>query len=155
MSPATATSLSPEWAVIFDGMAGSIAANSGRPMVAIVVIQRAIQAIEPEQSIRLTKGKPPRKEPPSNKRAGQTEEKRDEFSWVEGRSIRSLSSRYFVPFLRNYGLGLGNKYGPFMTHTYSENCPDSLMYKAVRRGPRKERDRIVEGLEDGSLTCIP
>ena len=65
--------------------------------------------------------------------------------------MRGLSSRYFVPFLRNYGLVFGNKYGPFMTRAYSENYPYSPMYKAVLRGPRKEWDQIIEGLEDGSL----
>jgi hypothetical protein len=151
MSPDTATALSPEWVAIFEKMADSITANYGRAMAAIAVIQLAIKAIEPDQSIRLTKGEPPRKsthpEGTKEKAGGDA----DDFSWVEGLSMRGLSSRYFVPFLRNYGLVFGNKYGPFMTRAYSENYPYSPMYKAVLRGPRKEWDRIVEGLEDGSL----
>lgn len=148
MSPGMATTLSAEWVATFEKMADSITASHGRAMAAIAVIQLAIKAIEPDQSIRLTKGEPPRK---SARPKAETGDDGDDFSWVEGLSMRGLSSRYFVPFLRNYGLVFGNKYGPFMTRAYSENYPYSPMYKAVLRGPRKEWDRIVEGLEDGSL----
>ena len=149
MSPAAATTLSPDWVGTLERMAGAITSDSGRAMTAITVIQMAVKAIEPGQSIRLTKGKAPAKGPAKGKKS--PSERSDDFSWVEGMSMRGLSSRYFVPFLRRYELVFGNKYGPFMTRGYAENYPYSPLYKAVLRGPRKDWDKIVEGLESGAL----
>ena len=137
MSPAMTTKLSADWVRVFEAMSEAITPESGRAMVAITLIQLAVKAIEPGQSIRLTKGR-------TGKGGGG-------FSWVEGLSMRNLSSDYFVDFFERYELVFGNEYGPFMTRGFAENYPYSPFYKADLRGPRKEWDKIVEGLEDGSL----
>lgn len=149
LNPASfSTNLAPDWQETFERLADGVTDQHGRAMVAITILQLAIKALEPQQSIRLSKGQ----RGPSIKKAEKKATKRkDDFSWTEGISMRSLSREYLVPFLRRYEFLKLNRDGPFMTRAYAENYPYCQFYKAAVRGPRDEWLRIIEGLEDGSL----
>lgn len=101
----------------------------GRALMGISILQMAIKAIEPRQSIRLHKGGS------------------GDFSWVDGISMRTLDSSFLIPFLRANSLLSINSYGVFMTRGLAENYPYSKVYKAALRGPKISWLEVVEYLE--------
>lgn len=139
--------LAPEWLARLRQVADGMNEKYGRAMAATAALQMAIKAIAPDQSIRLTKGRAPSRQ----RGKGRSGAARDDFSWVEGISMRSLSQEFMVGFLRENKLVRGNKFGPFMTRSFAENYPYSPLYKAVMRGPQPAWLEVIEGLEDGSL----
>jgi hypothetical protein len=154
LSPAgISTALTPEWRTKLETLADGVTNQEGRAMVALAVLQMAIKAIEPHQSIRLTKGHPSPRSPRAARggRAPTRTGRSDRFSWTEGLSMRGLSKDYLVPFLRRHRLLLLNRDGPFMTRSLAENYPYSEFYKADLRGPRQIWNEVVEALESGSL----
>ncbi len=127
--------LSDENKALLQDLVEGITSEVGRALVGVALLQLAIKAIVPEQSIRLHKG---------TTRQGS-------FSWVDGISMRTIDSSYITPFLRQYGLLNVNKYGFFMTRSLAENYPYSKLYKAEMRGPFNEWINIVDALENNSM----
>lgn len=122
---------------LLNRLADGITGNYGRGLVAVAVMQMAIKAICPEQSVRLHKS--------SNQR--------NSFSWREGVSMRKLDADYVTPFLRESGLLKLNADGAMMTRTLAENYPYSKMYKAQLQGPREEWLELVTRLENNDISA--
>lgn len=117
------------------GLASGLTSNYGRGLIAVGVMQLAIKAICPEQSVRLHKA--------SNQR--------NAFSWVEGVSMRSLDASYVTPFLRENNLLKLNADGAMMTRTLAENYPYSSLYKAKLQGPRDEWIELINRIEEETI----
>lgn len=118
-----------------ESIANSMTSEKGRALVHILILQLAIKAIEPKQSIRLHK---------ANAQASK-------FGWVEGLPMRSLDSTYITPALRAANLSKVNKDGAFMTRSFAENYPYSKVYKAGILGARDEWLQIVDKIESESF----
>ncbi|QGY00184.1 hypothetical protein EI983_18710 [Roseovarius faecimaris] len=134
-NPASDLSLSDNAKRCLDELVDSVTSEVGRALVGLSVLQAAIKAIEPEQSIRLHKG-------------GRSSAA---FSWTEGLSMRVLDKNYITPTLRRHKLLSLNADGFMMTRSLAENYPYSKLYKAQLRGARAAWLDLVEGLEDGSI----
>jgi hypothetical protein len=128
-----------EQKTLIKSLVDGVTSNVGRGLVNLCCLQFAIKSITPSQSIRLHKGSP----------------MKNNFSWIEGISMRKLDSSYNTPFLRDYSLLNMNKDGGMMTRTLAENYPYSRLYKAEIRGPAEQWVSIVEALENGSLPPYP
>lgn len=113
----------------------SVTSEVGRAMVGLTVLQLAIKAIAPDQSIRLHKGG-----------AGG-----NGFSWVDGVPMRVLDKAFNTPALRRFDLLRLNADGCFMTRSLAENYPYSKLYKAALRGARSEWLEIVDLIEEKRL----
>lgn len=124
---------------LVENLVRGLTSNTGRALIAIGVMQLAIKAICPEQSVRLHKGS----------------SQKNSFSWVEGISMRSISALYITPFLRENGLLKLNADGAMMTRTFAENYPYTSLYKAKLQGPRDEWIALVDGIENGSIPPLP
>lgn len=122
-------SLTPEIMDSCNELVDGVSQELGRALMGISILQMAIKAIEPGQSIRLHKGGS------------------GDFSWVDGISMRTLDSSFLIPFLRANSLLSINSYGVFMTRGLAENYPYSKVYKAALRGPKKSWLEVVEYLE--------
>lgn len=120
---------------LINGLASGLTSNYGRGLIAVGVMQLAIKAICPEQSVRLHKA--------SNQR--------NSFSWVEGVSMRSLDASYVTPFLRENNLLKLNADGAMMTRTLAENYPYSSLYKAKLQGPRDEWIELINRIEEQTI----
>lgn len=120
---------------LINGLASGLTSNYGRGLIAVGVMQLAIKAICPEQSVRLHKA--------SNQR--------NSFSWVEGVSMRSLDASYVTPFLRENNLLKLNADGAMMTRTLAENYPYSSLYKAKLQGPRDEWIELINRIEGQTI----
>ena len=114
-----------------EAIANSMTSEKGRALVHILVLQLTVKAIQPEQSIRLHKAN------------SQT----TKFGWVEGLSMRSLDSAFITPALREANLSKVNKDGAFMTRSFAENYPYSMVYKAGILGARDEWLNLVDKIE--------
>lgn len=114
-------------------MVDSVTAGHGRAIVGLTVLQLAIKSIEPAQSVRLHKG------------GGRT----DDFSWVDGISMRNLDRQFNTPALRRHGLLNLNADGCFMTRSLAENYPYTPLYKAALRGAREEWLELIDRVEFG------
>lgn len=123
---------------IFDKLVSSITSEVGRALVGLTVLQLSVKSIIPEQSIRLHK-------------AGNA---RNNFSWKEGISMRSLDSHFITPMLRKHDLLKLNSFGFMMTRSLAENYPYSKVYKANMRGARNEWLEIVEEVELNKLNPL-
>jgi hypothetical protein len=121
--------LTPDIKRSCDDLVDSVTQNLGRAIMGISILQMAIKAIEPNQSIRLHKGGS------------------GDFSWVDGISMRTLDSNFLTPFLRANSLLSINADGVFMTRGLAENYPYSIVYKAALKGPKKSWLEVVEFLE--------
>lgn len=121
--------LTSEIKIFCDELVDGVSQELGRALMGISILQMAIKAIEPSQSIRLHKGGS------------------GDFSWVDGISMRTLDSSFLIPFLRSNSLLSINSYGVFMTRGLAENYPYSKVYKAALRGPKNSWLEIVEFLE--------
>jgi hypothetical protein len=121
--------LTSEIKTVCDELVDGVSQELGRALMGISILQMAIKAIEPSQSIRLHKGGS------------------GDFSWVDGISMRTLDSSFLIPFLRSNSLLSINSYGVFMTRGLAENYPYSKVYKAALRGPKKSWLEVVEFLE--------
>lgn len=124
---------------IIDEIVDSITSERGRAIAGLSVMQLAIKAIAPEQSIRLHKG--------SRNSA--------HFSWKEGLSMRSIDSTYISPVLREYDLLRVNKDGVMMTRSLAENYPYSRFYQANIRGAQDAWADLIETLEDPDSDIDP
>ncbi|MEE1273445.1 MAG: hypothetical protein UHI81_02970 [Olegusella sp.] len=124
---------------ILEVLGDGVTSDYGRALVDVCIMQLAIKAICPEQSVRLHKG--------SNMSRA--------FSWRDGISMRSIDQNYIAPFLRESGLLKLNNSGAMMTRTFAENYPYSSLYKANIRGPKEQWVELVNGLEDGSIEPRP
>lgn len=154
LNSAFTTSLTPDWQTRLERLADGVTNQEGKALATISVLQAAIKAIEPAQSIRLTKGHAgPKATKAPKRKTVDAPKRRETFSWADGLSMRTLSSEYLVPFLRKQNLVLMNADGPFMTRGFAENYPYSPFYKAEIRGPRPDWDDLVEGLESGDLNA--
>ena len=109
----------------------SVTSEVGRGIVGLTVLQLAIKAICPEQSIRL------------HKCGGRGEN----FSWQDGLPMRVLDKKYNTPVLRKYNLVKLNADGCFMTRSLAENYPYSQLYKAASRGGKEEWLAILDMVE--------
>lgn len=118
-------------------MVSSVTSEQGRAIVGLAVLQLAIKAIEPSQSIRLHKG------------GG----KGNNFSWADGLPMRVLDTTYSTPLLRQYDLIRLNADGVFMTRSLAENYPYSRLYKAALRGAKSEWLEVVDLIEAGQLNA--
>ena len=118
----------------FDEMVSQLSNQSGRALVGLLHLQLAIKDIEPTQSIRLHKG--------GKSKTG--------FSWCEGISMRSLDTKFNIPYLREYNLLSINHDGVMMTRTLAENYPYSKAYKAEIKGVKPWLD-IIESVEQGEM----
>lgn len=134
-NPSSDLSLSDVARQCLDELIDSVTSEVGRALVGLSVLQAAIKAIEPEQSVRLHKG-------------GRSSAA---FSWTEGLSMRVLDKNYITPTLRRHKLLRLNADGFMMTRSLAENYPYSKLYKAQLRGARAAWLDLVEGLEDGSI----
>lgn len=114
-----------------EAIANSMTSEKGRALVHVLILQLAVKAIEPKQSIRLHK---------ANAQASK-------FGWVEGLSMRSLDSAFITPALREANLSKVNRDGAFMTRTFAENYPYSRVYKAGILGARDEWLHLVDKIE--------
>lgn len=135
VSPASNLLLSDSAKEFLDELVDSVTSEVGRALVGLSVLQAAIKAIEPNQSIRLHKG-------------GRSTAA---FSWTEGLSMRTLDKQYITPTLRKHKLLSLNADGFMMTRSLAENYPYSKLYKAQLRGARAAWLDLVEGLEDESI----
>ncbi len=129
--------LSDEHKTILDTLVSSITSEVGRALVGLSVLQLAIKAIEPLQSIRLHKG-------------GKSDHN---FSWKEGISMRSLDKNFITPILRHHSLLRLNADGFMMTRSLAENYPYSILYKANLRGARVEWLLLVEIIENDQINA--
>ncbi len=128
-SPDIATGTIDEEAVqLLTQLVDSVTSEVGRAIVGLAVLQLAIKAICPEQSIRLHKG------------GG----KGENFSWQDGLPMRVLDKEFNTPVLRKYDLVKLNADGVFMTRSLAENYPYSQLYKAASRGAKTEWLAIVD-----------
>ncbi|WP_282022107.1 hypothetical protein [Ruegeria faecimaris] len=134
-NPASDLSLSEDAKRCLDELVDSVTSEVGRALVGLSVLQVAIKAIEPEQSVRLHKG-------------GRSSAA---FSWTEGLSMRVLDKNYITPTLRKHKLLSLNADGFMMTRSLAENYPYSKLYKAQLRGARAAWLDLVEGLENGAI----
>lgn len=116
-------------------LVNSVTSEVGRALVGLTVLQLAIKAIAPDQSIRLHKG------------GGRGES----FSWIDGIPMRVLDKQYNTPALRAYGLLRLNADGVFMTRSLAENYPYSKLYKAAIRGARPDWLEIIDMVEDNKF----
>lgn len=116
-----------------ESLVNRVTSEVGRALIGLTVMQLAIKAVSPEQSIRLHKGS----------------EKKGSFSWVEGISMRTLDKSYVTPVLRRHDLVKLNADGFMMTRSLAENYPYSDLYKANIRGAREEWLNVVYELENG------
>lgn len=123
---------------LLTGLVDSVTSEVGRALVGLTVLQLAIKAICPDQSIRLHKGG-----------AGG-----ENFSWSDGIPMRVLDKEFNTPILRKYDLLHVNADGVFMTRSLAENYPYSKLYKAALRGARTEWLEIVDSIEDGALPAL-
>lgn len=131
--------LSDAYKMLFDGLVSSMTSEVGRALVGLTVLQLAVKAIEPSQSIRLHKG--------GSRGSG--------FGWRQGISMRSIDTEYITPVLREEGLVKLNSFGFMMTRTLAENYPYTKVYKAAMRGARAEWIDIVDGIERGEMQPLP
>lgn len=113
----------------------SVTSEVGRALVGLTVLQLTINAIAPDQSVRL------------HKSGGRGES----FSWVDGIPMRVLDNTYNTPVLRQYDLLKLNADGVFMTRSLAENYPYSKLYKAAMRGARAEWLDVVDLIEKRQL----
>jgi hypothetical protein len=126
---------------LLSSLVESITEQFGRAVVGVLFLQLTIKSIEPEQSIRLHK----------------SGDNSDDFSWVEGISMRTLDKRFSTPALREYGLLSLNADGCFMTRTLAENYPYTRLYKAAIRGSKDQWLQMVDRVETGeseSKACL-
>ncbi len=114
-----------------DDLVDSVTSEIGRALIGLSVMQLAIKAIEPAQSIRLHKGG----------LGGR------DFSWREGISMRTLDKKYVTPVLRQYDLLRLNADGFMMTRTLAENYPYTTLYKAKIRGAKDNWLVLVDDVE--------
>jgi len=128
-------SLDKEAVRLMTQLVDSVTSEVGRAIVGLAVLQLAIKAICPEQSIRLHKG------------GGRGEN----FSWQDGLPMRVLDKEFNTPVLRRYDLLKLNADGVFMTRSLAENYPYSQLYKAASRGAKTEWLAIVDLAEFGKL----
>lgn len=129
--------LSLEQTGLLDKLVSSMNSENGRAIIGLTILQLCVKSIEPAQSVRLHKG-------------GTS---RNNFSWRDGISMRSLDSNYITPKLREHDLLRLNKDGFMMTRSLAENYPYSQVYKAWIRGARSQWAAIVEGVEAGELNA--
>ena len=144
---------------LLNALVVAVTSEVGRALVALSVLQLCIKAVEPQQSVRLHKGRSaggrsvrlPRK--PTGSAAGEdAEEKQDLFSWVEGVAMRTAIDRPSItPILRKYDLIRLNRDGVFMTRSLAENYPYTEVYKAGTRGARRQWMEMIELLEAGKM----
>jgi hypothetical protein len=125
-----------ECARTIQSLVGSVTSEVGRALIGIAVMQLSIKAICPDQSVRLHKG---------GAAGGEN------FSWVQGISMRTLDKAYITPALRHFGLLNLNADGFMMTRSLAENYPYTALYKAAIRGGKRDWLQIVEDLETGHL----
>lgn len=118
---------------LIETLVASIDANKGRALTGLTVLQLTIKAITPAQDIRLHKGN----------------QQLNEFSFVEGMSMRSIDNEYVTSFLRENDLLYVNGSGVMLTRTFAENYPYTPMYRAQIRGPKDEWLQLVERVEHG------
>lgn len=129
------TDLSDKNKKLLNNMVNGITSETGRALVGLTVLQLAIKAIDPKQSIRLHKGST----------------KNGKFSWENGISMRSLDKKYITPILREYDILKMNKDGVMMTRSLAENYPYCKLYKAEMRGPFNEWIEIIDAIEDNAM----
>lgn len=132
----TVADIPEDCSATLQSLVGSVTSEVGRALIGITVMQLAIKALCPEQSVRLHKG---------GTAGGEN------FSWVEGISMRTLDKAYITPALRQFGLLNLNADGFMMTRSLAENYPYTALYKAAIRGGKKDWLRVVESLESGRL----
>ncbi len=121
-----------------DEIVDSLTSEVGKAIIGLSILQSAIKAIEPSQSVRLHK-------------SGRSN---SAFSWAEGVSMRVLDKAFITPTLRKNNLLRLNADGFMMTRTLAENYPYTKLYKAQIRGARAAWLDLVEGLEDGSINGL-
>lgn len=119
---------------VIEEIVSAVTGDVGRAVVGLSVLQCTVKAIEVNQSVRLHKG-------------GRG---RNDFSWVEGISMRSLDNTFITPILREYNLLKLNRDGFMMTRTLAENYPYSNFYKAQIRGAKAKWVELVDFLEENS-----
>lgn len=127
--------LSDQHEAILHGLVSSVTSEVGRAIIGLTILQLAVKAIAPDQSVRL------------HKSGGGGAN----FSWKEGIPMRVLDKNFVTPVLRETGLLNLNSDGFMMTRSLAENYPYSQLYKAAIRGARREWLEIVEAVEDGEL----
>lgn len=120
---------------VIEAIVSAVTGDVGRAVVGLSVLQCTVKAIEFGQSIRLHKGG----------RGG-----KNDFSWEEGISMRSLDNTFITPVLREFNLLKLNKDGFMMTRTLAENYPYSNFYKAQIRGAKEKWLELVNFLEESS-----
>lgn len=124
--------LSAEQKELLNRLVSGITSERGRALVGLSVLQLAVKAIEPAQSVRLHKAG-----------AG--------FSWAEGLSMRTLDASYVTPVLRQEDLMRVNKFGVMMTRGLAENYPYTRFYKASLRGSKQEWLELADLMEIGKI----
>jgi hypothetical protein len=124
--------------LLLKGVADMVSSERGRGIAGLMVLQLAVKAICPAQSIRLHKSK-------------------RGFSWVEGIPMRSIDKSHFTPVLREHDLLRMNADGYMMTRSLAENYPYTAAYKPHMRGAKKEWLALVERIEaaDDPLPALP
>lgn len=132
----TETEIPADCATTIQTLVGSVTSEVGRALIGISVMQLCIKAICRDQSVRLHKG---------GAAGGEN------FSWVQGISMRTLDKAYITPALREFGLLKLNADGFMMTRSLAENYPYTALYKAAIRCGKREWLQIVEDLETGRL----
>jgi hypothetical protein len=120
---------------VIEAIVSAVTGDVGRAVVGLSVLQCTVKAIECQQSIRLHKGGRGAK---------------NDFSWEEGISMRSLDNTFITPVLREFNLVKLNKDGLMMTRTLAENYPYSNFYKAQIRGAKEKWLELVNFLEESS-----
>jgi len=134
---------------LLDQVVEAVTSEVGRAIIGLLVLQLAIKAIAPQQSIRLHKAR--RSSIRNSATTGSIERSADQFSWAEGISMRSLDREYITPALRAHGLVRLNKDGFMMTRSLAENYPYSGVYKAAIRGARPQWLYLVEVIETSQV----
>jgi len=118
---------------LLNRLVSGITSERGRALVGLSVLQLAVKAIEPAQSVRLHKAG-----------AG--------FSWAEGLSMRTLDASCVTPILRREGLLRVNRFGVMMTRGLAENYPYTRFYKASLRGPKQEWLELIDLMESDRIS---